>query len=73
MTNFYCFISRHAQCSIVFFLIVCTVQNSVHVFADKITKMEGYSLDVTSVASLGCVDFDMAPSPRRNILCDKEI
>ena len=50
MISFYCFISRHAQCGIILFS-VCTVQDSVQVFATVITKMPGHHLHMTSVCN----------------------
>ena len=57
-----------------YFATVCTVQVSVQVFATKKTKMDCYSLYVTSVCNRWDVLILMlALSPRRNILCDKKM
>ena len=67
---FICFISRHAQCGIVLFsdCVYCAGFCNQENQNRRLQFVRYFSLQ-----SLGCVDFCVAPSPRRNILCDKKM
>ena len=74
MISFYCFISRHARCGIVLFFdcVYCAGFSAGFRNQDNQNGTLQFVRDL-SLQSLGCVDFCIAPSPRRNILRDKEM
>ena len=74
MISFYCFISRHAQCGIILFSNCLYCAGFSADFCNK-HNQNGRPQFVSefSLQSLECVDFCIAPSPRRNILCDKKM